>query len=105
MRVLVLGGSITGITTAYYLAKDGCEVTMVEVNEGLGMEATASNAGILAAGHSFSWASPREPQQLLRSLFGQETAIRIKLKPDPRLYVWGLKFLREFTADRSRRSS
>lgn len=105
MRVLVLGGGITGITAAYYLAKDGCEVTVVEANEQLGLEATASNAGILATGHSFSWASPRAPQQLVRSLFGQETAIRMKLKPDLRLYTWGLKFLRECRADRSRRST
>ncbi len=105
MRVLVLGGGITGVTTAYYLAKDGCEVTVAEANEELGLEATASNAGILATGHSFSWASPRAPQQLLRSLLGQETAIRVKLKPDPRLYAWGLKFLRECTEGRSRRST
>ena len=105
MRVLVLGGGIAGITTAYYLAKDGCEVTVVEANQELGQEATASNAGILATGHSFSWASPRAPRQLFRSLFGQETAIRVKLKPDPRLYTWGLRFLRECTAERSRRST
>jgi len=105
MKVLVLGGGIVGVTTAYYLAAGGCDVTVVEANEGLGMEATASNAGILATGHSFSWASPRAPGQLVRSLFGQETAIRVKLRPDVRLYTWGLRFLRECTEERSRRST
>jgi D-amino-acid dehydrogenase len=105
MRVLVLGGGVIGITTAYYLARDGCAVTVVEANDELGAEATASNAGILAAGHSFSWASPRAPKQLLRSLLGHETAIRVKLRPDLRLYVWGWRFLRECTEDRSHRST
>ena len=105
MRILVLGGGVIGITTAYYLARDGCDVTVAEANDDPGMEATASNAGILATGHAFSWASPRAPKQLLRSLLGHETAIRVKLRPDPRLYAWGWKFLRECTEDRARRST
>ena len=58
MKTLVLGGGIVGITTAYWLATDGHEVTVVEANDGVGREATASNAGIIAPGHSSAWASP-----------------------------------------------
>ncbi|MBI3458140.1 MAG: D-amino acid dehydrogenase [Candidatus Rokubacteria bacterium] len=105
MKVLILGGGIVGITTAYYLAKEGHEVTVVEEKDGLGLEATASNAGIIAPGHSFAWASPRAPALLVRSLFGQETAIRLRLKPDLRLYTWGVKFLRECTAERARHNT
>jgi D-amino-acid dehydrogenase len=105
MKTLILGGGIVGVTTAYYLAREGHEVTVVEANDGLGLEATAANAGIIAPGHSFAWASPRAPGLLLRSLFGQETAIRVKLKPDLRLYTWGVKFLRECTAERARRNT
>jgi len=105
MKVLVLGGGVIGVTTAYYLAQEGCEVTVVEQQDGVGREASGSNAGILAAGHAFAWASPRAPMMLLRSLLGQQTAIRVRLRPDPRLYAWGLKFLRECTADRARRNT
>jgi len=105
MRVLVLGGGVVGVATAYYLARDGCDVALVEANEGVGREASGSNAGILAAGHAFAWASPRAPLMLLRSLLGQQTAIRVRLRPDPRLYAWGLRFLRECTADRARRNT
>jgi D-amino-acid dehydrogenase len=105
MRTLVLGGGVVGVTTAYFLAKAGHEVTIVEEKDALGLEATNGNAGIIAPGHSFAWASPRAPRMLLHSLRGAETAIRLKLGSDPRLYTWGLRFLRECTAARARRNT
>jgi D-amino-acid dehydrogenase len=105
MKTLVLGGGIVGVTTAYYLAREGHEVTVVEADEGVGRDATAANAGIIAPGHSFAWASPRAPGMLLRSLFGHQTAIRVRLAPDLGLYRWGLRFLRECSAERARRNT
>ncbi len=105
MKTLVLGGGVVGVTTAYFLAKAGHEVTLVEEKDGVGLEASAGNAGIIAPGHSFAWASPRAPRMLWESLRGGETAIRVRLTPDIRLYTWGLRFLRECTADRARRNT
>jgi len=105
MKALVLGGGVVGVTTAYFLAKAGHEVTILEEKEGVGLEASAGNAGIIAPGHSFAWASPRAPRMLWQSLRGAETAIRVKLGSDPRLYTWGLRFLRECTSERARRNT
>ncbi len=105
MKTLVLGGGVVGVTTAYFLAKADHEVTVVEEKDGLGLEATAANAGIIAPGHSFAWASPRAPRMLWQSLRGAETAIRVRLAPDLRLYTWGLRFLRECTTERARRNT
>jgi len=105
MKTLVLGGGIVGITNAYFLAKAGHEVTVLEEKDGLGLEATGANAGIIAPGHSFAWASPRAPRMLWQSLRGAETAIRMKLTSDPGLYTWGLRFLRECTAARARHNT
>ena len=105
MKTLVLGGGVVGVTTAYFLAKAGHEVTLIEEKDGLGLEASAGNAGIIAPGHSFAWASPRAPRLLWESLRGGETAIRVRLTPDIRLYTWGLRFLRECAADRARRNT
>ena len=105
MKTLVLGGGVVGVTTAYFLAKTGHEVTLVEEKEGVGLEATAGNAGIIAPGHSFAWASPRAPRMLWQSLRGGETAIRVRLNADPQLYAWGLRFLRECTTTRAHRNT
>jgi D-amino-acid dehydrogenase len=105
VKTLVLGGGVVGVTTAYFLAKAGHEVTLVEEKDGVGLEASAGNAGIIAPGHSFAWASPRAPRMLWESLRGGETAIRVRPTTDLRLYTWGLRFLRECTADRARRNT
>src|SRR5262245_55699479 len=105
MKTLILGGGVVGVTTAYFLAKAGHEVTVVEEKEGVGLEASAGNAGIIAPGHSFAWAGPRAPRMLWDSLRGGETAIRLQLGTDPRLYTWGLRFLRECTPERARRNT
>jgi D-amino-acid dehydrogenase len=105
VRVLVLGGGVVGVTTAYYLARDGAQVELVEGADALGTDATGGNAGLIAPGHSFAWASPRAPAMLVRSLLGQQTAIQLRLRVDPQLVRWGLRFLRECTADRARRNT
>jgi D-amino-acid dehydrogenase len=105
VKTLVLGGGVVGVTTAYFLARAGHEVTLVDQHEALGLEATGGNAGIIAPGHSFAWASPRAPRMLWQSLRGAETAIRVRLTTDPQLYTWGLRFLRECTSARARRNT
>jgi D-amino-acid dehydrogenase len=105
MKTLVLGGGVVGVTTAYFLAMAGHEVTLLEEKDGLGLEASGGNAGIIAPGHSFAWASPRAPRMLWESLRGAETAIRLRLTADPELYAWGLRFLRECTSARARRNT
>ncbi len=101
----MLGGGVVGVATAYFLARAGHEVTILEEKDGLGLEASAGNAGIIAPGHSFAWASPAAPAMLLRSLRGDETAIRVRLTADPQLYAWGARFLRECIPARARRNT
>ena len=105
VKTLVLGAGVVGVTTAYFLAKAGHEVTILDERDGVGLEASAGNAGIIAPGHAFAWASPAAPRMLLESLRGADTAIRVRLGTDWHQYAWGLRFLRECTTDRSRRNT
>jgi len=101
MKTVVLGAGVVGVTTAYYLARDGHEVTVVDQLSEVGQDATGGNAGLIAPGHSFAWASPAAPRMLLKSLRGEATAIRVKPRLDPRFLWWGAQFLRECTATRA----
>lgn len=102
MRTVVIGGGVVGVTTAYYLARDGHDVTVVEKADALGTDATGGNAGLIAPSHSFAWASPQAPKMLLKSLRGEATAIRVSPSLSPRFLWWGLQFMRECTATRAR---
>lgn len=105
MRVLILGGGVVGITTAYQLQKDGHEVTVLERENAVAEGASWGNAGMIAPGHSFVWSSPAAPKILLKSLFLKDQALRFRLSADPHLYTWSLKFLMECTAAKARRNT
>ena len=102
MRLVVLGGGVVGVTTAYRLQRDGHEVVILERNAEVASEASWGNAGMIAPGHSFVWSSPRAPWILLKSLFRKEQALRFRFSADPRLYSWSLKFLAECTEAKAR---
>ena len=102
MRVVVLGGGVVGVTTAYYLAADGHEVALVDRQPGAGLETSRANAGLIAPGHVYAWASPRAPWILLQSLWREDSALRFRLKADARMWLWSLRFLANCTAARNR---
>jgi D-amino-acid dehydrogenase len=105
MKAVVIGGGVVGVTTAYYLAKGGHEVTVVERESDVATDASAGNAGLIAPSHSFGWASPTAPMELLRSLTVEDTALRVNPFKAPSMAAWGIKFLRECTADRARKNT
>jgi D-amino-acid dehydrogenase len=102
MRIIVLGGGVIGVTTAYYLAADGHEVVVLDRQKAVGQETSFANAGLIAPGHVYAWASPRAPMILLQSLYRKDTALRFHLKADPRMWAWSLRFLANCTAARNR---
>ncbi len=105
MRVLVMGGGVVGVTTAYQLVRDGHEVVLLERNPGVAEETSWGNAGMIAPGHAFVWSSPKAPMILLRSLVLKNQALRFRPSLDPRLWSWSLLFLAECTEAKARRNT
>lgn len=105
MKVVVIGAGVVGVTTAYYLAKSGHQVTVVEKEAEAATLASAGNAGLIAPGHSFAWASPSAPKELLRSLTVDDTALRVNPFKAPGMMFWGLRFLRECNAERATKNT
>ncbi|MGH6931941.1 MAG: FAD-dependent oxidoreductase, partial [Dongiaceae bacterium] len=102
MRVLVMGGGVVGVTTAYQLLRDGHEVVLTERRDGAALETSWGNAGMIAPGHSFAWSSPQAPMTLLKSLVMKNQSLRFRPSVDPRLWRWSLKFLAQCTEARAR---
>ncbi|PWC76416.1 D-amino acid dehydrogenase [Azospirillum sp. TSH64] len=100
MKVIVMGSGVVGVTTAYCLLKDGHEVTVVERHDGAADETSFANAGLVAPGHAYTWASPKAPKILLKSLWRNDQALRFRLRLDPALWSWSLKFLGNCRSDR-----
>jgi D-amino-acid dehydrogenase len=97
-----MGGGVIGVTTAYYLARDGHEVTVLDRQPQVASETSFANAGLIAPGHAYTWASPRAPKILFKSLFSGKQAFRLRPRADPQMWAWMLLFLRNCTTERAR---
>jgi glycine/D-amino acid oxidase-like deaminating enzyme len=74
MKVIILGSGVIGVSTAYYLAKAGHQVTVVDRQNGAGLETSFANAGQVSPGYSAPWAAPGIPLKALKWLAGELTA-------------------------------
>ena len=102
MRVLVLGAGVVGTATAWYAAKSGHEVVVVERREGAGLETSFANGGQISAGHAEPWANPGAPLKIARWLARADAPLLFRLRADPAQWAWGLRFLYECTPGRTR---
>ena len=101
MKTVVLGAGVIGVTAACELLRDGHEVTVVDRLGEAASETSYANAGLIAPGHAYAWATPQAPGIMLRSLFDDRQAIRFRPRLDPRQWIWAVQFLRNCTAERA----
>ena len=102
MRVAVLGAGVIGVTAAWYLARAGHEVRVIDRREGPGLETSFANGGQISADHAAPWARPGVPMQALKWLFREDAPLLFRLRADPAQWRWGLAFLRNCSAERFR---
>ncbi len=96
MRILILGAGLIGITTAYELARSRQHtITVIDQAREVATEASAVNAAMIAPGHAFSWASPKVPGILLKSIYRNDQAFRIRLRFDYQFWKWTALFLKQ----------
>jgi len=93
VKVAVLGAGITGVTTAYYLAKRGCDVTVFDRQPRPAEETTFANGGQISVSQPFPWSSPELPAQLLKWFGRKDAPLIFKLQSDPKMWAWSIKFL------------
>ena len=97
-----MGAGVVGVTTAWYLQQAGHEVTVLERNAQAACETSFGNGGQISVSHAEPWANPSAPLKLLKWLGREDAPLLFRLRADPQQWRWGLQFLRECTAARTR---
>ncbi|HNJ77161.1 MAG TPA: D-amino acid dehydrogenase [Azospira sp.] len=102
MKVIVLGAGLVGVASAWYLQKAGHEVIVIERQPGAGLETSFANGGQISVSHAEPWANPQVLPKVLKWLGREDAPLLFRLRWDPALLRWGLRFLAECRPGRTR---
>jgi D-amino-acid dehydrogenase len=102
LKVLVIGAGVVGVTSAWYLARAGHEVTVLDRQAAAGLETSFANGGQISVSHAEPWANPHAPLRALAWMRREDAPLLFRLRWDAALLDWSLRFLRECTARRTR---
>ncbi len=100
MKVVVLGAGVIGVTTAYFLAKAGHEVEVIDRAAGPALETSFANAGQVSPGYASPWAAPGIPQKAVKWLLMKHPPLILRPHPDPAMLDWLVRMLANCTAGR-----
>ena len=98
MKIIILGAGVIGVTSAWYLARAGHEVTVVDRQPAAALETSFANAGEISPGYSTPWAAPGIPQKALKWLFQRHAPLVLHASADPARLRWMLQMLGNCTS-------
>ncbi|WP_141103806.1 D-amino acid dehydrogenase [Marinobacter sp. es.048] len=101
MHILVLGAGVVGTTTAWYLQKQGHQVTVVDRQNQAGLETSYANGGQISVSHAEPWANPSAPLKVLKWLFQPDAPLLFRPNLDTAQWRWALSFLGQCTSARA----
>jgi len=104
MKIMVFGGGVIGVTSAWYLARAGHEVTLVERQPEVARETSFANGGQVSWGSGNPWAAPGVPAKALRWMFRRHAPLILRPRLDPVMRRWLRRMLRECTPENYRRN-
>ena len=97
MKIIVLGAGVVGVTSAYYLARRGHEVSVLDRQPAAGMETSFANAGQVSPGYSAPWAGPGIPVKAVKWMLMTHRPLVIRPLLDPFMWRWMSLMLRNCT--------
>ncbi|OHC48271.1 MAG: D-amino acid dehydrogenase small subunit [Rhodobacteraceae bacterium GWF1_65_7] len=99
MKIVILGAGVIGVTSAWYLAKQGHEVTVIDRQAAPALETSFANAGEVSPGYSAPWAAPGIPLKAMKWMFQKHAPLVIQPRPDLAKLSWMAKMLMNCTAE------
>ena len=97
MKVVVLGAGVIGVTSAWYLAKAGHEVTVIDRQAAPALETSFANAGEISPGYASPWAAPGIPLKAIKWMFQEHAPLIIQPRPDWAKLSWMARMLMNCT--------
>ncbi len=94
MRIIIIGAGVIGTTTAWFLARNGYQVHVLDRAGGPAEETSHANGGLLHASHAEPWNAPGVTRQLLRFVGREDSPLLVRPRHLPWMLCWGLAFLR-----------
>ena len=93
-QVTILGGGIIGLFSAYYLQKQGFEVSILDQGDGSD-GCSHGNAGMVVPSHFIPLAAPGMIETGLRWMFDRESPFYVKPRLSLDLLRWGWLFIKQ----------
>ncbi|WP_019646345.1 D-amino acid dehydrogenase [Novispirillum itersonii] len=100
MKVVVLGSGVIGTTSAWYLARAGHEVTVIDRQSGPALETSFANAGEVSFGYCSPWAAPGIPMKAVKWLMMEHAPLILRPKVDGAMIRWLVQMLSNCTSSR-----
>ena len=97
MDIVVRGGGVVGVTSAWYLAKAGHRVTLLERRDGVALETSHANAGQISPGYASPWAAPGIPLKAAKWMLQKHAPFTVRPTSDPFQLRWMLKMFANCT--------
>ncbi len=104
-ELIVIGGGVIGLTSAWWLLEAGHRVSLLERADGVGQGSSYSNGGQLSYRYVSPLADAGVPAKALRWLFQEAGPLRVKPEADLRQWRWLAQFLRHCRADINARTT
>lgn len=102
MQVVVIGGGVIGVCSAYFLADAGHEVVLLERHGNVAEQASFGNAGIIAPAYAIPWSMPGMSRRFLSYLFKNDAPLKFKSKLNPAQWSWISQWAKEGELQRFR---
>ncbi|GJD60470.1 D-amino acid dehydrogenase 1 [Methylobacterium frigidaeris] len=103
--LIVLGAGVVGTATAYWAAKAGLSVCVIDRQGGAGLETSYANGGQISVSHAEPWANPSAPLKVMKWLFDARAPLLFTPRLDRHQWSWIAGFLRNCTPERARRNT
>ena len=102
MKTIVVGAGVVGMTTAWFLAKRGHQVEVIDRDSGSGLGTSYANGGQISVSQAEPWSNPGAPLKILKWLGREDAPLLFRMRADLKQWSWGLRFLFECLQSRTR---